>query len=87
MAHTDPRLSNSGFMSVIMALGVASGTAPENLTINDLLDKNNQAWLTDFESSAILYGKSTGFLASYMSTQGPSELNVVFLYENLIRDI
>ncbi len=87
MAHTDPRLSNSGFMSVIMALGVASGTAPENLTMNDLLDKSNQAWLREFESSAIMYGKSTGFLASYMSTQGPSELNVVFLYENLIRDI
>jgi Ca-activated chloride channel family protein len=87
MAHTDPRLSNSGFMSVIMALGVASGTAPENLTMNDLLNVNNQNWLREFESSAILYGKSTGFLANYMSTQGPSGLNVAFLYENLIRDI
>ena len=87
MAHTDPRLSNSGFMTVIMALGAASGTATENLTMNDLLDKSYQGWLRDFESSAILYGKSTGFLANYMSTQGPSGLNVAFLYENLIRDI
>jgi len=87
MAHTDPRLSNSGFMSVIMALSAASGTSSENLTMNDLTNISNQQWLKDFESSAVIYGKSTGFLASYMKTQGPSELNVVFLYENLIRDI
>jgi Ca-activated chloride channel family protein len=87
MAHTDPRLSNSGFMSVIMAVSAASGTTSENLTMNDLTNTNYQQWLKDFESSAIMYGKSTGFLASYMKTQGPSELNVAFLYENLIRDI
>jgi Ca-activated chloride channel family protein len=34
-----------------------------------------------------MYGKSTGFLARYMKSQGPSELNIAFLYENLIRDI
>jgi Ca-activated chloride channel family protein len=34
-----------------------------------------------------MYGKSTGFLARYMKIEGPSVLNIVFLYENLIRDI
>ncbi|MFX1316722.1 MAG: substrate-binding domain-containing protein [Promethearchaeota archaeon] len=87
MAHTDPRLSNSGFMSVIMALSVASGTPTENLTMVDLKNTNNQKWLKIFESSAVMYGKSTGFLARYMQSQGPNALNVVFLYENLIRDI
>ncbi len=87
MAHTDPRLSNSGFMSVIMALSAVSGTASENLSMTDLINSNNQQWLKEFESRAVLYGKSTGFLARYMKSEGPSALNIAFLYENLIRDI
>ncbi|MFX1302651.1 MAG: substrate-binding domain-containing protein [Promethearchaeota archaeon] len=87
MAHTDPRLSNSGFMSVIMALSAVSGTPSENLSISDLTNSNNQQWLREFESRAVLYGKSTGFLARYMKSEGPSALNIAFLYENLIRDI
>jgi len=87
MAHTDPRLSNSGFMSVIMALSAASGTPSENLTMADLTNSSNQQWLKQFESSAITYGTSTGFLARYMKNEGPSSLNIVMLYENLIRDI
>ena len=87
MAHTDPRLSNSGFMSVIMALSAASGISSENLTMSDLTDLGNQQWLREFESNAVVYGTSTGFLARYMKNEGPSALNIVFLYENLIRDI
>ncbi|MFX1380078.1 MAG: substrate-binding domain-containing protein [Promethearchaeota archaeon] len=87
MAHTDPRLSNSGFMSVIMALSAASGTSSENLTISDLTNLSNQQWLREFESSAVVYGTSTGFLARYMKNEGPTALNIAFLYENLIRDI
>jgi Ca-activated chloride channel family protein len=87
MAHTDPRLSNSGFMSVIMALSAASGTSSENLTMSDLTNLSNQQWLREFESSAVVYGTSTGFLARYMKNEGPTSLNIAFLYENLIRDI
>ena len=87
MAHTDPRLSNSGFMTTIMAVSVASGVSSENLTMDDLTQQDNQQWLRDFESSAVIYGKSTGFLARYMKNMGPSYLTVAFLYENLIRDI
>jgi Ca-activated chloride channel family protein len=87
MAHTDPRLSNSGFMTTIMAVAVASGVSSENLTMGDLIKQENQQWLRDFESSAVIYGKSTGFLARYMKNMGPSYLIVAFLYENLIRDI
>jgi len=87
LAHTDPRLSNSGFMSVIMALSAVSGTPSENLSMADLTNSNNQRWLKEFESKAIMYGKSTGFLARYMKSEGPSALNIAFLYENLIRDI
>ncbi|NHJ19802.1 MAG: ABC transporter substrate-binding protein [Candidatus Lokiarchaeota archaeon] len=87
MAHTDPRLSNSGYMTTIMAVAAASGKPTQNLTMSDLTNPDNQQWLRDFESSAITYGKSTGFLARYMKNQGPTDLNIAFLYENLIRDI
>jgi len=87
MAHTDPRLSNSGFMTTIMAISAASGTPSENLSMSDLTNPDNQQWVKQFESSAILYGTSTGFLARYMKTQGQTELNIAFLYENLISDI
>ncbi|MFX1527767.1 MAG: substrate-binding domain-containing protein [Promethearchaeota archaeon] len=87
MAHTDPRLSNSGFMSVIMAISAASGITSENLTMNELTNYGNQQWLREFESSAVMFGKSTGFLSRYMKEGGPNALNIVFLYENLIRDI
>ncbi len=87
MAHTDPRLSNSGFMTIIMALSAATGKSSEDITMEDLKDEYNQKWLTVFESTAVLYGKSTGFLSRYMQTQGPNGLNLAFLYENLIVDI
>ena len=87
MAHTDPRLSNSGFMSVIMALSAASGVSSINLSIAELINTDNQQWFKQFESNAVMYGKSTGFLARYMKNEGPSALNIAFLYENLIRDI
>jgi len=87
MGHTDPRLSNSGFMTTIMAVSAASGVISENLTMNDLINSENQQWLKEFESSAVMYGKSTGFLARYMKNSGPEALNIAFLYENLISDI
>ena len=87
MAHTDPRLSNSGFMSTIMALSAASGVSTKDLDMNDLTDSENQKWLRKFESSAVMYGKSTGFLAKYMQDGGPGKLSVAILYENLVKDI
>ncbi|MFX1392167.1 MAG: substrate-binding domain-containing protein [Promethearchaeota archaeon] len=87
MAHTDPRLSNSGFMTVIMAIAAATGKSSEDITMEDLKDDYNQKWITAFESTAVMYGKSTGFLSKYMESQGPDGLNLAFLYENLIVDI
>ncbi len=87
MAHTDPRLSNSGYMTTIMAIAAASGVDSKDLLMSHLTDPANQQWLTEFESSAVMYGKSTGFLSRYMKSEGPDGLNVAFLYENLIRDI
>ena len=49
LAHTDPRLSNSGYMSVIMALSAASGIDSENLKTDTLTDESNQQWQTELE--------------------------------------
>jgi Ca-activated chloride channel family protein len=74
-------------MSTIMAIAAASGVDSKDLLMSHLTDPANQQWLTEFESSAVMYGKSTGFLSRYMKNEGPGGLNVAFLYENLIRDI
>ncbi|MFW9819581.1 MAG: hypothetical protein ACFFE5_08220, partial [Candidatus Thorarchaeota archaeon] len=63
------------------------GIPSENLTFSNLTDLSNQQWLKEFESSAVVYGTSTGFLARYMKNEGPTALNIALLYENLIRDI
>lgn len=86
MAHTDPTSSNSGFMATIMMVTARLGLNPENITLNDIYDENLAQWMTEFESAAVLYGKSTGFLGRYMIAQGPDALQVAILYENLIKD-
>lgn len=87
LAHTDPTLSNSGFMSTIMAISAVSGVPAQNLTMSDLTNKTNQAWFRTIESRAVFYGTSTGFLAKYMQSGGPSALTVAFMYENLVAEI
>jgi Ca-activated chloride channel family protein len=74
-------------MATIMALSAAAGVPSENLTIDHLLNSTNQDWLRDFESRAVYYGKSTGFLSRTMKSEGPSDLTHAILYENLIKDI
>ncbi|MBD3350948.1 MAG: hypothetical protein GF364_05625 [Candidatus Lokiarchaeota archaeon] len=87
LAHTDPRLSNSGLMSVIMALSAVSYVDSKDLSLEDLTNETNQDWLSGLEASAVMYGKSTGFLARYMKSSGPESLTVAFMYENLVKDI
>jgi Ca-activated chloride channel family protein len=84
IAHTDPQLSNSGFMSVIMEVSVASNKTPESLTPDDLLSNDVWKWLTELESKVVHYGKSTGFLVDEAIEVGPNGLNVLIIYENLV---
>ncbi|WP_457556643.1 substrate-binding domain-containing protein [Candidatus Harpocratesius sp.] len=86
LAHTDPTSSNSGFMATIMMVSAFLGMNPENITLEEIYDESVAKWMTEIESAAVLYGKSTGFLGTYMLTQGPDELQVAILYENLIKD-
>lgn len=83
-AHTDPRLSNSGFMAVIMEIAAAAGKSPAELTTEDLLSNEVRLWLTGLESTAVHYGQSTGFLVDEAVEGGPGSLNVFIVYENLI---
>ena len=83
-AHTDPQRSNSGFMATILEVAVAAVESTEDLNYEDLARDDVRTWLSALESRAIFYGESTGFLMAQMVDAGPSGLNVVVVYENLV---
>ncbi|MCD6263229.1 substrate-binding domain-containing protein [Candidatus Bathyarchaeota archaeon] len=83
-AHTDPQLSNSGFMALLMEVSAAAGCPTQNLTYEDLLREDVRLWLRGIEGRSVMYGESTGFLADQATSSGPSGLNVFIAYENLI---
>nr|MDO8109299.1 substrate-binding domain-containing protein [Candidatus Sigynarchaeota archaeon] len=84
LAHTDPRSSNSGFCAIIMEVAAAARKNSTDLTLNDLTNTTIQAWVKQFESVAVQYGTSTGYLVQSMLQSGPSGITSAFLYENLI---
>jgi len=83
-AHTDPQLSNSGFMTTVLEIATAAGVSTEDLKYDDLTRDDVKSWLKKIESRAVFYGESTGFLMAQMVDAGPSGLNVVATYENLV---
>jgi Ca-activated chloride channel family protein len=83
-AHTDPQLSNSGFMAMIMEIAAAAGKNPSQLTVEDLLSSGVRRWLTELESTVVYYGESTGFLLDEAVEVGPDSLNALVMYENLV---
>jgi len=83
-AHTDPQRSNSGFMATVLEIAVAAGVSTEDLKYDDLTRDEVKGWLSEIESRVVLYGESTGFLMAQMVDAGPSGLNVVAVYENLV---
>lgn len=84
LAHTSAQESNSGYMAVLLEITAASGKQPHEITLEDLQNTTIQSWLEKVESKAVLYGTSTGFLAKQAVQLGPSAINVMILYENLI---
>ncbi len=85
-AHTDPRLSNSGFMSLILEVAVAAGKEPSELTIEDLTRDEVRSWLSELEARAVFYGRSTGFLVKQAVLAGPNGMNAILAYESLVLD-
>ncbi|MEX2680662.1 MAG: substrate-binding domain-containing protein [Candidatus Sigynarchaeota archaeon] len=86
LAHTDPRLSNSGFCTIIMEVAAAAGKNSSMLTLSDLTSQPVRAWVKQFESVAVQYGKSTGYLVQAMLQSGPSGITTAFLYESLVME-
>lgn len=86
MAHTDARESNSGFMTTAMFVSAYLNMDPALITMANISDPQLSQWMREIESSAVFYGKSTGFLGKYMRDQGPDALQIAFLYENLVQD-
>ncbi|MHA1683144.1 MAG: substrate-binding domain-containing protein [Promethearchaeota archaeon] len=86
LAHTDPRLSNSGFCTVIMEVAAAAGKNSSQLTYADLSNNTIREWVKQFESASVQYGKSTGYLIKAMIQSGPNAITTAFLYESLIID-
>jgi hypothetical protein len=86
LAHTDPRQSNSGFCATIMAVAAAAKKNSFNLVYQDLTNATIRTWMKEFESAAVYYGTSTGYLVQSMLQSGPSGINIAFLYENLVTD-
>lgn len=86
MAHTDARESNSGFMTSVMIASSILQKNPANITVQDLSNQTVIDYMRTLESKVIFYGKSTGFLGKYLRDNGPSDLQIAFLYENLIKD-
>ncbi len=86
MAHTDPRSSNSGFMATTMLVSSKLNMDPALMKIENLTQSDLQTWMREFESSAVKYGSSTGFLAKTMIKDGPDSLQIAILYENLVQD-
>lgn len=86
LAHTDPRLSNSGFCAIVMAIAAAARKNSTDLVYADLLNSTIQSWVGQFESTAVQYGKSTGYLIKSMLQSGPAGITTAILYENLVID-
>src|SRR5271157_133352 len=86
LAHTDPSQSNSGFCGIIMAVAAAAKKNSSELVYQDLTNATIKKWMKEFESAAVYYGTSTGYLVQSMLQSGPSGINVAILYENLVAE-
>lgn len=84
--HTDPLLSNSGLMAVILEFCEGANKTPESLTVNDILDVKVKDFVKTIESMAVKYGKSTGFFGAWAVESGPSAISFFVVYENIVID-
>ncbi len=93
-AHTDPRLSNSGYTSMIMQIAAyfnfstgafynASRITVANITGPESINEAMANWLRGIEQEADYYGKSTGYLAEKAKT----DYDVFYVYESNIVDL
>ncbi len=80
--HTDPLKSNSGFQTLIL-MTYNYNRKIDGLTSADIL--NNvayQRWFKDFEGTIGTFGESTGAYMQEMIAYGPSQYDIVAVYES-----
>ena len=93
-AHTDPRLSNSGYTGMMMQIAAycnytthsfynASQLVLANLTDASYINDNLANWLSDIEQESDYYGTSTGYLAE----KAKNDYDIFYVYENIIIDL
>ena len=84
--HPDPLLSNGGTMVVLLEFCEATGKRPEELTVDDILNKSIKEFVRTIESRAVRYGKSTGFFGAWAADSGPETISFFGVYENIVID-
>ncbi|MCD6357518.1 MAG: substrate-binding domain-containing protein [Thermoproteales archaeon] len=82
--HTDPLLSNSGALTLLLEFCEAANKTPDQLTVDDIRDPRVLEFVRTIESKAVYYGKSTGFLGSWAAENGPQAISFFTVYENVV---
>lgn len=79
--HTNPLKSNSGFMSILL-MAYNYFDKSNGLTSKDILDSGYQKWFLDIESTISDFGESTGTHMRDMVAYGPSQYDMIAVYES-----
>jgi ABC-type Fe3+ transport system substrate-binding protein len=80
--HTSPLTSNSGAQTLLlMAYGFFNKTS--GLTVADVQNREFITWMAEIEQAVPQFGDSTGTFMDEMVLRGPSQYDVVAVYENL----
>lgn len=82
--HTDPMLSNSGLMALLLEFCEAANKTPDKLTVRDIQNQSVLEVVKTIESKAVFYGKSTGFFGEWAVENGPSAISFFAVYENVV---
>jgi hypothetical protein len=78
--HTNPLKSNSGFMAILlMTYNYFDKTS--GLTSKDVLDTGYQKWFGEIEGTISNFGESTGTYMHDMVAYGPSQYDLIAVYE------
>ncbi|MEM4446721.1 MAG: substrate-binding domain-containing protein [Candidatus Jordarchaeales archaeon] len=82
--HTNPHLSNSGAMIVLLQFAAAAGKEPSELTVLDFANLSVQSMVAALEAEAVQYGESTGFFGDWAVEGGPGVISVFAVYESVV---
>ena len=80
--QTDPLKSNSGLMAILL-MTYSYFNKTKDLSVNDVLnDSAYQQWFKEIQSTVGQFGESTGTYMKDMVAYGPSQYDMVAVYES-----